>query len=504
MCKTQDTTQQPVPQADPSTAMGGNNPIGASQGSAPSGADPLSQTLSAEAKANPDTVSVSSPTKFGKLASLLKPILVGGAVGAAVGGATGKSTYGGGFAGANNFFATQHQRQLQSLMVQRQAANDQFHNRLLQQQAMLDTARTAHEINRPNFTGRSVTPTPATNAAGQPVLLRANPTSGEMEEVPGYTPSAPKPTPDSYELHDTDQGIIKMNRRGGKITPATLGGDETEADDNSGAPASKFDSGSPRTPGTANPGKVSRVAPGGTQLTKSKTAKAENPDAQDYDYLTTPKEQGGMGLNPDQARAHMESQKRLGQKSAVDPDAPLVGDRLRKAQTGFNTRLTRGLAETDRQQDRELDAVKKDNTLDDDDRQQQIQEIQERYADRKQDLHQELADEADEQNVPFRQPPNYRSKIPKASPKAEVTTPEEPSLIDRGVNAVKGLFSNQGKVQRNKTAATTDQGDAGPANATVKAVTPDIVQAWATKKNISVADAQKQFKAKGYTLGGNQ
>lgn len=469
----------PAPQqATPSPMMGGTNPLGASgiqtngSPSAPSGADPLSQSLAAEAKANPGTVSVTAPTKFGKLAKLMAPILEGGAVGAVVGGATGKSTYGGGFAGAQNFFSQQNQRQLQNAMVQRQTANDIFHNALLTQQAQLDQARTQRQMQQPLLQGRSIQPTAATNAQGNKVLISRDPYDpSKFNEVDGYTPAADKDT-DSFELHDTDQGVIKMDRKKGKITQATIGGDDDSQDDATGKIPSKlpsrFNSGSPRVAGTNQSGVSSTMSTAGTKLTKSKTQKEENPDAQDFTYLTTPKEQGGMGLTPDQAHSRMHAQDRKPDKPAADPDAPLVGDKYRKVQMTYETQLNQGFSKIATNRQHEIAALdKKKDELDPDDYDKQRQQIEDDNADAKQELHQRLHDEAQGKGVDLGTVPDYRNQ------------------------------AGGGK-------ATATTANAAPASAGAKTVTPDIVQAWATKKKIPLAEAQKQFKAKGYTVGGAQ
>lgn len=463
MCQQNTTTQQAVPQADPSTMMGGNDPLGASRGMAPEGADPLSQTLSAEAKQNPDTVSVTAPTKFGKLARLLKPILVGGAVGAAVGGATGKSTYGGGFAGAQNFFAQQHQRQLQSIMMQRQQANDLFHNHLLAQQAILDQARTQHEINRPNFTGRAITPQPAVNAQGKSVFIRNSPDSGEPEEVEGFTPPAKAPSTENDKVVESDQGLFLLHN--GKLRPATAGGDESPdaSGDESVVPnkaPSQFDSGSPRQPGSVVP----RTAPGaGKQLTRgaNKPQRQETPDEQSYDYLTTPKEEGGMGLNPDQARAHLKLQNRLGEKPdkpAADPDAPLQGKEYRKVQTHYNDQLNREMQASEQQRLKDIAASKKENGGELSD--EESQRIEEENNNRKQSIHQRIADEASGQGVNLGTVPNYSAQ-------------------------------HGGKTTSTSTASTAN---------TAKTMTSDELQAYAKSKGLSIQDATKRVGKQGYTV----
>ena len=242
--------QQPIPTASPDGPVGG---------------DPLSASLQAEQNANPDIASVSSPTKFGRLMRVVQPMVEG----AAIGGLTGRSTSGGGFAGANAFYQNQRQQMYQRMMMARQFQNDIFHNSLLQQQAQLDQARTTHELNRPNFTGRSIIPMAAVNSNGQKVFVRANPITGEPEEVQGYTPPD-KDVPDSFSDSQTDQGLVTLDRRTGKHTLATLdapGSDNTSqgatprtipggvpagmfagtdtAIGGSGKPPTRFDSGSP-------------------------------------------------------------------------------------------------------------------------------------------------------------------------------------------------------------------------------------------------------------------
>lgn len=541
MCQQNTQQQMPVPQADPSTMMGGSNPVGAANGSAPDGADPLSQSLAAEAKANPDTVSVTAPTKFGKLAKLLKPILVGGAVGAAVGGATGKSTYGGGFAGAQNFFAQQHQRQLQSIMMQRQQTNDLFHNNLLQQQVQLDQARTAHEINRPNFTGRAITPQAAV-VDGRNVFMRNNPDSGEPEEVPGFTPPTKTPTTENDKVVESDQGLFLLHN--GKLRPATVGGDESPdaSGEESAVPnkaPSQFDSGSPSVPGSAVP----RTAPGaGKQLTRgaNKPEKEGTPDAQTFTFLTTPKEQGGKGMDPDQARAHMEAQKRLGQKPdkpAADPDAPLQGKEYRKVQTHYNDQLNREIQQSESQRQRDIAASKKENGGELTD--EESQRIEEENNNRKQSIHQSIADQASGQGVNLGVVPNYSSQskgggapvpkaapgasdddessqptVPKYAPGSKIATPDVVAARAKKDGTSTGKAVENLRAEGYTTAPFSKNDPRSTANLqpyptqksapTAKTVTPDIVQAWAQKKNISVAEAQKQFKAKGYAVGGAQ
>lgn len=170
-----------------------------------------------------------------------------------------------------------------------------------------------------------------------------------------------------------------------------------------------------------------------------------------------------MGLNPDEARAHQKRQNLLGEKPTKpekDPDAPLVGDRYRKVQTHYNDQLNRELQASETQRTRDIAASKKENgELTD----EESERIEEENNNRKQAIHQRIADEASGQGINFGTIPDYSKQ--KAGGKAS---------------------------------ATSD------ATHAAKTVTPDIVQAWAKKNNISLDAAKKQFKAKQYVIQGDE
>lgn len=227
MCQTHAPTQMPLNTAGSQDSAGG---------------DPLSMAIQAEQRANPTTVSVNAPTKFGKLLNLVQPMLEG----AAVGGFEGKGHPGGGFGAAQEFYDKQREHKLRDAMLQHTLTSDTFRN-------ALEAAKTQHELGRPNFPNGRVTT--ARNAAGVPVLLRPNPETGVDEEIPGYSPL--DKNEDNVTPHMTDQGLMGISKTG-EAAPITVPGAqqtlETPLGPNNPVPGNKFSG------ATASPRAISQVA----------------------------------------------------------------------------------------------------------------------------------------------------------------------------------------------------------------------------------------------------
>lgn len=404
------------------------------------GDDPLSMAIQAEQRSNPTTVSVDSPTKFGKLINLVQPMLEG----AAVGGFSGKGHPGGGFGAAQDFYTAQRNRQLQQAMLQHTLNNDQFKN-------ALEAARTQHEINRPNFPRTTFT---NANGPNGPVLMHTNPDTGQPEEVPGYSPFEKDPA----DLYTPIEGTNKvLNRRSGAVSDATVAGASPAT---TGAPASSpfgtkvasaKDSGSPRVPAKQG---VASGAPASSApiFPKKGSEKPYSADLQDFDYLTKPVEEGGMGLTPDQAHARMKSQDRKPDNS----DQPLSGTKYNAARQKIQGNLDRDLKGSETTRAKDIKAA-----VDDPD---QVRQAEEDNADRKQQIHQKYHDEAEAMGIDLGQVPDYRSQLDAA--------PQN----------------------------SAPQGTKGAAASTAKVANTSDILAYAQKNNISSIEARKKFLAKGYTI----
>jgi len=200
------------------------------------------------------------PTKFGALMKVLAPAMHG----AMIGGFEGKSTPGGGFAAANNFYQQQRIRQMQMAQFMQQM-------QLNQSTIAKNTAEAQWAQRRPLVT-RTAPSIKGKDAQGNDIYMSQNPETGAFEPVPGITPEGAP----SKEI-STDRGIVTYdptNPQRGAI-PLTLAGGsrvgsaaDAKNDLSSGSAQSasepsqrttgaalptKFNSGSPRLPGSASP-----------------------------------------------------------------------------------------------------------------------------------------------------------------------------------------------------------------------------------------------------------
>lgn len=367
MCQTHAPQQMPLNTAGSQDSAGG---------------DPLSMAIQAEQRANPTSVSVNAPTKFGKLMSLVQPMIEG----AAVGGFSGKGHPGGGFGAAQDFYTAQRNRQLQQAMLQHTLTNDAFHN-------ALEAARTQREINRPNFTRVAFT---NANGPNGPVLLHTNSDTGQPEEVQGYSPF--DKNEDNVKPEMTDQGLMGISKSG-QATPITVPGAPQTVSTPTG---SKETTAGNRYSGAGASPSITRQVPGAPiplGPPKKASDKPDSVDLQDFDYLTKPKEQGGMGLTPDQAHARIKSQDRKPDTS----DQPLKGAKYNAARQKIQGNLDRDLKGSETTRTKDIKAA-----LDDPD---QIRQAEEDNADRKQQIHQKYADEADAMGIDLGQVPDYRAQL---------------------------------------------------------------------------------------------
>lgn len=228
------------------------------------GVDPLGNAIQKEEAANPKTLSVMAPTKFGKLLKVLQPILEGGTIGAF----SGKGHPGGGFGAAQDFYNAKRQHDLQMAAFQNTLQNSQA-------QRALEAARTAHEVNQPYFThGNAID---AQDADGNPIKMARNPLSGIYEPIPGVTPLDKG---GSANTHMTDQGLVNVGKDGtatpvtvpGAVTPPSTAmipirpGDPTSPRKPTQIPASQAPGTPLRAPGfaTPKPGKVTNRNAAGT------------------------------------------------------------------------------------------------------------------------------------------------------------------------------------------------------------------------------------------------
>jgi len=471
MCKTEAAQQMPLNTAPNGATLSAND--GQGDFGAPGG-DPLSIALQRESAANPTTVSVNAPTKFGKLMNLITPMLEG----AAVGGFSGKGHPGGGFGAAQEFYDKQNARKLQLTLLQRNLQNDQVRN-------ALEVARTAHEINRPNFPNGRVTP--GQDASGNPVLLRPNPVTGVYEPIDGYSP-ADKDN-DSVQHVMTDQGLVLLDRKSGKARLATLD-DNGQAPAATGAPmgaprstgvvqfggktypmnVAQVPGAPPQSPGAIRTGRaVGSLQGNGAPLMPPSKPQHENDFSQFYDKWLDDNSQDDTAANRLKAR---EQYSAAGRKPSADESPNMSPKEYRKRQGQYTDQLTRGFSASEQQRTKELNALSKDVMAQSspDDLAAKQQQIEEENADRKQALHQRIVDAASGQGIDMGQVPDYRAQL------------------DGGGQASGGQSNG---APRNAPGANA-QGD--------KVATPMDVMAWAQKKGISSIEARKQFKARGYRL----
>jgi hypothetical protein len=240
-----------VPGAPPNLYQGPNG-----------GGDPLSNAIQAEQAANPQLVSVNTPTKLGKLLNIAVPILEGGMVGAL----GGKSHPGGGFAFAQEFYAQRRQQQMQQAMLQQTAQNNQFKN-------ALDAAKTQHEINQPGMT-RTNPPIkvadgdPNSPTYGQRFYFAQDANTGKWARIPGG--AVPDDDPGQH-FTMTNKGLIAEDPKRGTAKLVTLGGSDGDSDTSAG--------GSPLMPPGFDSPKPSRVSNRNASGTETDNLIDENPNS---------------------------------------------------------------------------------------------------------------------------------------------------------------------------------------------------------------------------------
>jgi hypothetical protein len=265
------------------------------------------------------------PTKYGALLKLLQPAMHG----ALIGGFLGKSTPGGGFAAANNYYLQQRMRQMQMAQFMQQMMLNQSNITKNQAEAMHAARQGAVSRTGPSITVRDTDPNSPT--FGKSIVKTQNVETGEYEPAG----EAPPKTPNFKEV-PTDQGIVTYdpaNPKAGAI-PLTLA-EKADAvlGDGTGQSASepsqraqgkiptRFDSGSPRVPGTgavsaspsASPSTISATRGGGAQgvpLRPPTRATAPNAENETFNYLTKPIAQGGKGLSAGKAWAQINAARR--------------------------------------------------------------------------------------------------------------------------------------------------------------------------------------------------
>lgn len=470
MCSTsapQNRTLNTAPNGATLAANDGQGDFGAP------GGDPLSIALQKEAAANPTTVSVNAPTKFGKLMNLVTPMLEG----AAIGGFGGKGHPGGGFGAAQEFYERQNANRLRMAQFQRQSA---------QTQAQIDERSRANDIAQERADREDWgQPIAGQDAAGNPIFVVRNRRTGETKQVNGVSPLDKEN--DSVQHVMTDQGLVLLDRSG-KARLATL--DNGQAPAASGAPT-----GPPRSTGVVQfggktypmnvaqtPGApmqspaalrtgraVASTKATGAPLMPPSRPQHEDDFSQFYDKWLDDNSEDDTAANRLKARALYSGAQR---KPSADESPEMSPKEYRKRQGQYTDQLTRGFAASEAQRTKELNALSKDVMAQSspDDLAAKQQAIEEENADRKQALHQRIVDAAAGQGIDMGQVPDYRAQL------------------DGGGQASGGQSNG---APRNAPGASA-QGD--------KVATPMDVMAWAQKKGISSIEARKQFKARGYRL----
>jgi len=176
--------------------------------------DPLSSAIQAEAAANPQTASVNSPTKFGKLLSFIAPL----AQGAAIGAFAGKGHPGGGFGAATDFYNQQRQMQMQRQLQIQQLANQQTANQQKNAEILLDAARTQHVINQPEFVNSRLAEVQDPNDPDSTLVQARDPQSGAWQTIGRKSAKSDKFTP-----INSAQGIYAMNTSDASLKSLTTG-----------------------------------------------------------------------------------------------------------------------------------------------------------------------------------------------------------------------------------------------------------------------------------------
>jgi hypothetical protein len=418
------------------------------------------------------------PTKGDMLMRLVVPMVMGGIVGWA----GGKGHPGGGFGASNDFFAQQRALRLQNAMMQRQYQNDAYKN-------ALDAARTQHEISMPPI-NRVPAPVKAVEN-GENVMKSFNPSTMQWETMPGVTWSD-KPTADQTS-YDPDRGVIIDRSKGTFRTPVsegpapdstTPGDTENGADSDStsiptGPPSrgSFISGGVPNTPPTGTAGPA--PSPAAMRASKNKAGVPLGPKptkpGSEINQLETSAAAAIREQHPDWNDFQVYAEvKRAGQKP--DDTGDMSPKEYRRRQAALSTQLNSGFQQIERDRQKKLSALSKqasETNMGEDQLNAAKQQIEEDTADAKETMHQRIVDSASSQGIDLGEVPDYRAQF-----------------ADSGANATPG----------GAAAPQTASGSRSKAPSGTKVVGMDVVQAWAARKNISVAAAQKQFKSRGYLI----
>lgn len=417
------------------------------------GGDPISNAIQAEQQANPQMVSVNSPTKFSKLLAIAAPILEGGLVGAA----GGKGHSGGGFGAAQDFYAQRRAQQMQQAVFQRQVA---------QTQAQIQARQQANDISQQRADADSWgQPVAGQDANGNPAFFVRNRQTGETKQVNGITPPDKSGAGRSVM---TDRGLVSVN--GATATPITLPGPSTPPG-TAMLPVRPNDPNSPRVP-TAVPGSQAQGAP----LHAPGFGKPQR--TSDFDrYYQNYLDENDLDDTPENQLQARSAYQAAGRKPTSDNSGGLTGAAYTKRQSQYIDQLNKGFASSEQQRTKEINALAKDPTITPDEMGERQQQIEEENADRKQTLHERIHDAAAGQGIDLGDVPDYRSQ-----------------LTDSGQNSGGSTSGSRGL-------------PSGPPNGSrsnaAKIALPADVAAWSAKKNISIGEARRQFRAKGYTLQGN-
>jgi hypothetical protein len=426
------------------------NPTGSPSSPFSSG-DPISSAISAEQSANPQMIS--TPTKFSKLLQIAAPILEGGLVGLA----GGKGHPSGGFGAANDWFAQKRAQQNQTLALQRQAAQTQAAIQARQQSNDIAQQRADMEDFGQPIAGQ--------DSDGNPAFFVRNRRTGETKQVNGITP------PDKSGAGRavmTDQGL--MNVSGASATPVTIPGPSIPPR-TAMIPINSRDPNSALAP-LPIPGiqgsPVPLHAPG-----FGKPQRTSDFDRYYQNYL----DENDLDDTPENQLQARSAYQAAGRKPTSDNSGGLTGAAYTKRQSQYIDQLNKGFASSEQQRTKEINALAKDPTITPDEMGERQQQIEEENADRKQTLHERIHDAAAGQGIDLGDVPDYRSQ-----------------LTDSGQNSGGSTSGSRGL-------------PSGPPNGSrsnaAKIALPADVAAWSSKKNISIGEARRQFRAKGYTLQGN-
>jgi hypothetical protein len=405
--------------------------------------------------------------------------------GAAVGGFLGRSTPEGGFGAANNFFLQQRMRQMQSAQFLQQMQLNQ--SNIVKNRAEAQHAAAQGAISR---TGPSITvkdTDPDSPTFGKMIVKTQNPQTGEYDTTAGEAPDKVKNFKEistnqglgAFDQTNPQAGVIPLKMRG---TPDGTAASNVASDtaglsgDSASGPSrvaagnhapTKFNSGSPRTPGSPSASPTAIAATGGGvplgPPNKTATPNAENDT---FEYLTKPIAQGGKGLAPDRAWAQINADRRKPDASQSPTPTPQQERTLRNS---FATREETALRQLQSEQEKDLDDLEKNSPLaEPGELEQKRTGIQAKYDQQRQAVHGRMVEEAAGLGIDLDTPMAKAAKpgMPRTAPGAAKT-------------AAQGDTSQP---QKGKVANTTD------------------ILAYAQKAGINSAEARKRFLAKGYRI----